>query len=859
MANEPTNQLVTWLNDSVAQDPAATGGKGSALARMIDKDLPVPDGFVVTSGAFLMSASVELLMALMPILQAKATDIDAIAEASSRAAAAIGELEISPMLLDAMTAAYDSMSGDAVSVRSSATAEDMADASFAGQYDSFLNVLTFDDVIGRMRDVWASLYSTRAIAYRIHNGVPNSSIGMAVVVQRQIHPEASGVMFTRDPVSGANRFVVSAAFGLGEGVVAGAAPADRLELDPATGVPVKTEIVSKDAMVVSLAEGSTSRVNVPEWKRLQPALGEQSVVRLSELGRQLESLFGGPQDIEFAVTDDGLHLLQSRPITTLQDVEPAESTEWDGWVDPKFTWSQSFLGVFNGPVYQLQLDVCRAFADGMRVCFEETGAERTRSHIMEVVNDFVYLRPSEIDAGELADRVGRHVARCQAFIDQGTSNYNEEIAPAVEAELAKLKRLRAAGGSLTSRLAYLEASIEAAGYIMGHLHWCMSGMTNRLDWPSAFHEITGEPIEDNDAFLHAVPNMTTRLVTQLRNLAKIVQSDPALAAAFARDQYEVLDSPAQKDRPAVQSFGKQFAKLIREYGFRTGWGFGSNVNFEDTTWGMEPRKPLQLIAAYAEQDIGEMEELEKQALRRRQQATRRIRRKLAGDPERLGRFEAARHRAQSDLRRMENQNHLMEQSTVGQMRDAMHEMGVALVTAGVLDQPLDMLHISLEEIGQIGDEGVATDLRALVVERSERRTRQAALTPPATLGKSVEQSGQAPTPAGDADDGTILRGASASRGRASGPARLVQDAASAPRLHKGDVLVAGNVGPDWTPFFPLLSAIVLDEGEIFQHPAIVAREYRIPAVFKTRTATMRIREGQTITVNGDDGTVDLEP
>ena len=858
MANGPTNQLVTWLNDPAAQDPAIAGGKGSALARMTEKGMPVPDGFVVTSGAFLMSASFQLLQALTPILRASATDTDAIGEASEHAMAAIASSPINPMLIDAISEAYKTMGGDAVSVRSSATAEDMADASFAGQYDSFLNILTFDDMVQGVRDVWASLYSTRAIAYRIQSGVPNSSVGMAVVVQRQIHPDASGVMFTRDPVTGANRFVVSAALGLGEGVVAGEAPADRVELDPNTGAAIKTEVVSKDAMVAALPEGSTSRVDVPEWRRLQPALGERSLVRLSELARQLEAMFGGPQDIEFAVVDEKVHLLQSRPITTLDDVEPTDATEWDGWVDPKFSWAQSFLGVFAGPVYQLQLDVADAFSDGMRQCFEETGAERTRNHIMTLVNDFVYVRVPEIDADVLAGRVGRHVARCQAFIDQGTSNYDEEIAPQVEAELAKLKQFRAAGRSLSARQAYLKASIDAAGFVMGHLHWCMSGMTNRLDWPSAFHEITGEPIEDNDAFLHAVPNMTTRLVTQLRNLAKIVQTDPPLAAAFARDQFEALDAPANKDRPVAKQFSKHFAKLIREFGFRTGWGFGSNVDFEATTWRMEPRKPLQLIASYAEQDIGDMERLEKAALRRRQQATRRIRRKLAGDPARLERFETTRVRAQSDLRRMENHNYLMEQSTVGQMRDAMHEMGLALVETGVIDQPLDVLHVRLEELREIAEGHGPEDLRALVAERSERRARFSMVTPPPTLGKPVVGG---PTPATvdvpALEDEGVIRGMAASRGRASGPARLVEDAASAPRLHTGDVLIARNVGPDWTPFFPLLSAIVLDEGEIFQHPAIVAREYRIPAVFKTQSATRRIREGQMVTVNGNDGTVEL--
>jgi len=195
---------------------------------------------------------------------------------------------------------------------------------------------------------------------------------------------------------------------------------------------------------------------------------------------------------------------------------------------------------------------------------------------------------------------------------------------------------------------------------------------------------------------------------------------------------------------------------------------------------------------------------------------------------------------------------------VGQSRDAMHEMGVTLVRAGLLDDPLDALHISLDELKKVAAGNGPEDLRSLVRQRAEERDRLAKFTPPPTLGRPPAPSITDPRDDHETDpDASTLRGQTASRGRATGTARVVRADAAPPRLREGDILVTTNVGPDWTLLFPLLSGIVLDSGEIFQHPAIVAREYRIPAVFQTRVGTSRIREGQVITVDGDAGIVEL--
>ena len=854
-------KLVKWLTDRSTLDTTLSGGKGSALARMAQAGLPVPEAFVVTSEAFRRATDGRIDEALSRIQTAAPDELDAIGAASSLARDAIYQAGLPTDVLAAVRDAFDALGGGAVSVRSSATAEDLAGASFAGQYETYLNVQGVDDVARRVLDVWASLYSARAIAYRAQNGLASDKVSMAVVVQLQLRPRASGVMFTRDPVTGARKFVVETALGLGEGVVSGEVPADHLELDPSSGRVLASRIVYKHAMVVGRDTGGVEQVPVSESCRDQPALGGDAVAELFRLGGRLEDLFGGPQDIEFALVDDTVHLLQSRPVTTGVASADAGSEHWEDSVDPTFTWALSPMNVFRGPLYRLQLDAARAYLEGQRVNFEEVASERSRGHIMTVVNDYAYVRTPGTDEDAVAERQRRHTERCQAYIDRETSIYAEELAPRVEGELASLHGLRAAGGSVAARFKYVEASIQAAGLIMGDLHWRLGGMTNRLDWPAEFHDATGEPPEEADVFLHAVPNKTTRLIARLRELARIVREDQALATAFASRRYRILDNRGAGEAPGVGRFNLRFRSMMKEYGFRTGYGFGSNVDFESTTWRMEPRKPLDLIGSYAEQDVDELELLEQSALQARQRATRRIRRKLAGHQDRLQRFEISRRRAQSDVQIMENHNHMMEQSTVGQMRDAMHEIGVALMREGLLDEPMDALHFSLDELRRVasGDE-LRNDMRTLARQRTEERARLAKFDPPPTLGKPPDSPGSpqdAEAAEPTAADGPQLRGRTASRGRATGPARILHSSADAPRFQKGDILVAVNVGPDWTPFFPLLGGIVLDDGEIYQHPAIVAREFRIPAVFQTRRATSAIREGQTITVDGDAGLVDL--
>ena len=706
-------------------------------------------------------------------------------------------------------------------MRSSATAEDLPGMSFAGQYDSVLNVVEDAALPEAVLRVWASLYSTRAVAYRSRHGIADAAVRMAVVVQRMAPAEAAGVLFT----------------------------------------------ARKDAMIVADAGGGIRRAHEAEERRTVPALAERDLSRLFELARSVADLCGGPQDIEFAVAGGSAYLLQARPVT---GVEPAAfPVEWEQAADATRTWT---LNRFRpGPLYRLEEDALRAYSEAAAVCFAETGAPMARAHIIRVINGYHYARAADGDADDIAARLRRHVARAAVYVERGTSLYDAEIEPEVERILAELRRTRPRRASLAEAVAHLERAVEAYGRVLGDLHWRMAAANvsgprdgSRLgDWPAAFREATGEPEADAAVFLQAIPNRTTRLIRELRALARIVQSAAGLADVFARRTYAELDAPAPRLRPAVQRFRRRLRAFLVRHGRRTGRGFGASVGFDAPTWAMQPAQPLDLIAAYARQDLGRLDELEAAAGRERRLALRRVRRRLARHPDRLARFERALALAVGDLVRMENRNHLMEQATGGALREAIARAGETLVRRGRLDHRDDVLHMSLDELRALAAGGGPADLRVLVGERAAERAARARLVPPSTLG-----AGGAPPPdprsmydlpAGVGRDGMLLRGVAASRGRVVGPARVVRPGGEPPTLARGDILVARNLGPDWTPAFPLFGGLVLDEGAVFQHAALVAREYRIPAVIMTRDATTAIREGQRIAVDGGAGVVDLAP
>ncbi|WP_277553259.1 phosphoenolpyruvate synthase [Halobaculum limi] len=328
---------VLWLDDVSADDLDTVGGKGASLGELTGAGLPVPPGFVVTAGTyrtFIEEAGIdEELFAAMDI---DPEDSAALRAAEQTAHDLILGTEMPESVRSEILDAYRSVGGDGeafVAVRSSATAEDLPDASFAGQQETFLNVRE-DALIDRVKECWASLFSQRAIYYRQQKGFPHSEVDIAVVVQQMVDAEKSGVMFTSHPSTGEPEIIIEAAWGLGEAVVSGSVSPDNYVVDRETAAVETVTVADKKLLMEKDPEtGETVKRDVPAEKREAQVLGDAEIERLVELGRQVEDHYGTPQDVEWAVYDGEVYMLQSRPITTIS--EPAGTTDTSAVADER--------------------------------------------------------------------------------------------------------------------------------------------------------------------------------------------------------------------------------------------------------------------------------------------------------------------------------------------------------------------------------------------------------------------------------------------------------------------------------------------------------------------------------------------
>ncbi len=319
---------IRWLDQISADDLGTVGGKGASLGEMTGAGLPVPPGFVVTAEtyrSFIEETGVD--DELFDAVDVDSEDSAALAEAEATAKELILETELPEEIREEILAAYDDLDDGAafVAVRSSATAEDLPDASFAGQQETFLNI-TRKDLVDRVRRCWASLFTQRAIYYRNEQGFDHDVVDIAVVVQRMVDAEKSGVMFTSHPSTGEPKVIIEAAWGLGEAVVSGSVSPDNYVVDRESGELLDATVADKKVMHVKDEEtGDTVERSVPDEKRTAQVLDDDEIADLITLGERAERHYDEPQDIEWAIVDGEVYMLQSRPITTISEENVASA------------------------------------------------------------------------------------------------------------------------------------------------------------------------------------------------------------------------------------------------------------------------------------------------------------------------------------------------------------------------------------------------------------------------------------------------------------------------------------------------------------------------------------------------------
>ncbi len=883
--------LVLDLADLDARLLPVVGGKAANLGELIGAGLAVPPGFCVTTGAYRQVAATAEFDDLDDLLDVAAGDLGKVTELAARARAALLAAPVPAAVAAAVLRAYRELGDDVpVAVRSSATAEDLPSASFAGQQDTYLNIVGAEAVLDAVRRCWASLWTDRAVAYRTTNGVDHRAVRLAVVVQRMVDAQVAGVLFTADPVTGSRgHTVIDASPGLGEAVVSGAVNPDHFVVDAAGGI-VERRLGDKRVLISSRPGGGTEQVSRPADVE-RSCLSDAQIRELADLGQRVQSHYGAAQDIEWALDRSGTWwLTQARPITTLY---PLPAAAPDG--SPRVYFCITLAQGLTRPITPMGIAAFRLIGSGASevvfgsvvaeptsgpVAFAEAG-QRLFVDVTPVLRSRVgrALVPRILDVMEARSAVVlRRLFEDPRFAVRNTSRWPFvrrlgavavrfriplQIAQALLRPAAARRRADRVGRRLRAMLA-VPAGVTAAqrlDHVQRLLVTSLIPIMPRVApvagsgflAQAVAGKLGGEDLgpREMDEVLRSLPhNVTTEMDLELWALATRIRADAAAAEVFHDTApAELARRFTSRELPPVLQDG--LVEFLAEYGHRA----VAEIDVGMPRWSDDPTYVLGVLANYLRLEDPALAADAQFARGSRAaevvaaEVVRRVRRRSrlrAG----AVRFALSRVRELVGMRET-HKDYLVR--VLAHVRQQLTEVAAELVGAGRLDEPEEVFFLDFPQ-ARAGLAG--TDVRDVVAARREeydrelrRRQVPRVMLSDGTVPEALPIPGRQPV------EGQ-LAGTPASAGTVTGMARVVLDPVGA-HVEPGEILVAPSTDPGWTPLFLTAGGLVMEMGGANSHGAVVAREYGIPAVVGVPDATLRITTGQQITVQGATGLVEL--
>jgi pyruvate,water dikinase len=870
-------------------DLALAGGKGANLGEMTRAGFPVPPGFCVTTAAYrlFLANRFEIDGFFATLEGCSPDDVEALRTAASALRQELLNLPIPALVEQAVLAAWEQLGSNlAYAVRSSATAEDLPHASFAGQQESYLNVRGKDALLSAVRFCWASLFTDRAVAYRAHNRFAHRAVALCVVVQRMVFPDVAGVLFTADPVTGRRSVIaIDASYGLGEGLVSGRVSPDHFQIDKGSLTIISRRLGAKALAIRPGPNGGTLEEAVPAAQREAPALADGTVSRLAELGRRVEFHYGCPQDVEWCVAGQDIYLVQSRPITSLYPL-PVPSPPEDGL---HVYFSFNHVQVMPDAMPPLARSVLRTMipfgksrrssetslvaSAGGRLFVDVTymmrqpgprrllpkvlanADELIASGLAEVAGREDFLRGRRPGLSSLAHVLGwvapalvRGLGYLALWTPESSARYIDRVIH--ERAAAVEKRVRA----MSPGLERLRGVRDTIGSLFQSLFPLVPGPLSGVIAYGLLHKLSRRWLNhDRDVVALGrglAGNVTSEMGLAVGDLADRARGWPAVAEQL-RERADAAALVRLRDVEGGPAFLAEVEKFLTRYGARC----ASEIDVTRPRWREQPTLVLQAIG-------GQLRGAELGAHRREHA-------RLAEEAEAAGERLVASVRATQGgwwksqvVRRLvrvmralmalrEHPKFLLVR-TLGVLREVILEEAKALQARGLLKDVDDVYFLELPELLRLVEDGGSVE--GLVASRREEHEHHRQLTPPRVLTSDGEQvSGRRP---GVAVPVGALAGSAASAGVAEGPARVVLDPQTA-TLEKGEVLVAPGTDPGWTPLFLNAAGLVTEVGGLMTHGSVVAREYGIPAVVGVSGATTTIRTGQRVRVHGDLGYVEV--
>jgi pyruvate,water dikinase len=844
--------FIKHFGELASSDIDQAGGKAANLGELTRAGLPVPPGFVVLTEAYRAYIAEHQMHEQITALAAAASDDPAGYDEAAAQIKALFEDEVSDTLRTEIAEAYAALGEDVpVAVRSSATAEDLQEASFAGQQDTFLNVRGLDDLLVAVGDCWASLWTARAMAYRARQGIDPATVSLAVVVQQMVDAESAGVMFTANPSNGRrDETVISAAWGLGESVVSGAVNTDNIVVRTSDGTIVSNEIADKAVMSV-YAQQRTQERPVPADQRKRPVLSEAEVAELAAYGTRIENHYGTPQDIEWARADGNFWILQARPITALPEPEAAMPTDWTVPEPTAMYVRASIVEQLPDPLSPLFADMIDgAVTRSLQSLFRELLQEdviRERDVGLTTVNGYAYYRYTRSGMGRL---MWKSPPAFRMLLNGGTQDrwrsyshprYRRIVSDWTARDISELStdELLAGVQELVDAAAEyytaVQTIIPVAATSEVLFTWCYDSVVRTKDDPPA-------PV-----FLLGYDSAPIRAEKSLYDLATWTRSHPELAESLlALPPQTFLETAAESQDPLWHEWHTRFQAHLAGYGHVV-----YNLDFINPVPADDPVPLLETLRFFVSGKGVDPYERQQRSAARREEATAAV----------LTRLDAVRAMPIRRLLRWAQRVAPAREDALAdvglawpQLRRMLAEIGRRLQQASVINEPDEVYWLRRKEI----EDGVG-NLAEQVEQRKQLWRGQLRATPPQLLPKGSwgDMFRNWMPAASEEQTGDLIKGTGASAGTITAPARVLGGPQDFGSMQPGDVLVASITTPAWTSLFAMASAVVTDIGGPLSHSSIVAREYGIPAVLGTAVATRRIRSGQLIKVDGDAGTVRL--
>ncbi|SEP10768.1 phosphoenolpyruvate synthase [Mucilaginibacter gossypiicola] len=846
------------------------GGKGANLGELSRiKEIQVPEGFCITTKAYKKATenNLGLNRLLDELMHLKAEERESISRISAKIRTAIENTPITEDIAEEITnhlAKFDEK--QAFAVRSSATAEDLPSASFAGQQDTYLNIIGKDAILKHISKCWASLFTDRAVVYRIQNGFDHHKVYLAVVVQKMVFPQAAGILFTADPVTGNRKTVsIDAGFGLGEAMVSGLVNADNYKVR--TGEIIDKKIPAKKMAIYALKDGGTKEQQLEPEMQTRQVLTDEQILQLEHIGRKLEEHFGNPQDIEWCLAGDTFYIVQSRPITTLYPVPEANDHENHVYISvghqQMMTDAMKPLGLSLWQltaVRQMYKAGGRLFVDVANSLASAAGREALlnamgqhdpliKDAIMTLVQrgDFIKLIPDE-----------EHVPAKSATVMPPSApieNDPEIAANLIRQSQASIEALKQniqtqSGTDLFDFILEDQQELRKSLFTPQSMAAIMASMNASIWINEKMKEWLGET-NAADTLAQSVPNnITSEMGLELLDVADVIRPYPEVIDYLQQAKEDnfldelVSFTGGEESRDAIISF-------LNKYGMRC----AGEIDITKIRWSEKPTILLPMILNniknFAPGEAARKFELGRhEALRKEQELL-----------DKLNRLPDGKQKAEETkqkiglLRNFAGYREYPKYGIVSRSfvyKQALLKEAEKLVQAGLIHEKEDIYYLQFDELREVVRTG-ELDYQIISRRKDEHRLHEK-LNPPRVITSNGEIIvGRYQREAIPAD---AIIGLPVSAGIIEGRARVILNMEDAD-LGDEDILVTRFTDPSWTPLFVSIKGLITEVGGLMTHGAVIAREYGLPAVVGVENAVNLIRDGQRIRVNGTDGYVEI--